>query len=328
VHVGAIVTIPHSSPSAGKFCGGGHLSAVASWDVLGASPLSRTLERFRISGVSEISILREDGTSAQPDSGLGFIDCVPAWDSVVSRYLGYGLKTLLLIRIGPYVELDVTDFLRFHRETSSPVAQVYDQHGALDLFAIDAAHLRDKAGPFRGTLKSQTRYPFVGYTNRLQDVHDFRQLVKDALFGRAAIRPIGRELAANVWVNQDARVDESTRIFGPAYIGRNSRVQADSTIIGASSIEQECEIDCGTTVDDCCILSGTYLGMGLTVRHAVASEHTLLHLGRNVELRFHDRRLMGALRSEARWQVRPSLSAPVPASLDPCSQPTNPNWHL
>jgi hypothetical protein len=296
--------------------------------VLGASPLSRTVERLRISGVSEISVLREDGTSAQPDSGLGFIDCVPEWDSVVSRYLGYGLKTLLLIRIGPYVELDVTDFLRFHRETSSPITQVYDQHGALDLLAIDAAHLRDKVGSFDSTLKSEACYPFVGYVNRLQDAHGFRQLVKDALFGRAAIRPIGREIAANVWVNEDAWVDESSRIFGPAYIGRNSRVHAACTISGASSIEQECEIDCGTTVDDCCILSRTYLGMALTVRHAVASEDTLLHLGRNVELQFHDRRLMGALRREAWWQVRSCLSAPVPASLNPYSQPTNPNWHL
>jgi len=297
--------------------------------VLGASLLNRTVERMRISGVSEIAVVREDGISAQTDSGVEFINCVPEWDNLVSRYLGYGLKTLLLARVGPYVELDVTDFLRFHRENSSPVTQVYDQHGALDLFAIDAAHLCDRQSSFRARLKSPAPYTFRGYTNRLWDAHDFRQLVKDALFGRAGVRPLGREVAANVWVNDDAWVEESARIVGPAYIGKNSRVHAGCTINGASSIEQQCEIDCGTSVDDCSILSRTYLGMALKVCNAVASEHTLFHLGRNVELQFHDRRLMGVFPERSLLeQARSFLSAPAAAALEPYSQPPNSNRHL
>jgi hypothetical protein len=296
--------------------------------MLGASVLSRTAERLRISGVTEITVVPEDGTSAPPDSGFEFINRVPEWDSVVSRYLDYGLKTLLLVRASSYVELDVLDFLRYHRETSSCVTQVYDQRGAFDLLAIDASYLRDELGAFHGCLKSPARYPFLGYSNRLGDAHDFRQLVKDALFGRAAIRPLGQEIAANVWAHEDAWIDESTRVVGPAYVGKNSRVHADCTISGASSIEQQCEIDCSTTVDDCCILPRTYCGLGLTVRNAIASEDTLLHLGRNVELQFHDRRLMGVFRERGLWeQARSFLSAPVSASFVPC-QPTNSNWHL
>jgi hypothetical protein len=327
VHVGAIVTISTSVPSEG-FGGGVRSSPMACWDLLGASLLDRTVERLRMSGVSEITIVREHGTSAQSSSGIELINCLPEWDNVVSRYLGYGLKTLLLVRVGPYVELDVTEFLRFHRESSSPVTQANDQQGALDLLAIDATHLRDTLGSYGGILQSPARYTFLGHINRLWDAHDFRQLVRDALFGRAGIRPLGREVAANVWVHEDAWVDESTRIVGPAYIGKNSRVNAGCMISGASSIEQQCEIDCGTTVDDCSILSRTYVGMALKLRNAVASEHTLFHLGRNVELQFHDRRLMGVVPERGFLeQARVFLSAPG-AALDSYSQPTNSNWHL
>jgi NDP-sugar pyrophosphorylase family protein len=281
--------------------------------------------RLRISGVSEISVLREDMTDTSPESGLEFITCGRESDDVLSRYLAYGLQTLLVVRLGPYVELDVNDFLRFHRETSSPVTQVFDRHGSLDLLAIEAAHLRDRMSTVRRSFKSRARYLFGGWVNRLRDIRDFRQLAKDALLGRVGIRPMGREIAANVWVNEDAWVEESAQIIGPAYIGKNSRVRANCTISGASSIEQECEVDCGTIVDDCCILPRTYLGMALKVHNAVASEHTLFHLGRNVQLHLHDRRLMGVFPERGLLgQARAFLSA----SLDPNGQPTNSFWHL
>jgi hypothetical protein len=329
VHVGAIITIPFSFSAGGELWESGHFPPIAYWDVLGASVLTRVVERLRISGVSEISVLREGTTIVEPDSGVEFVKCGREWDDVVSRYLGYGLETLLLVRIGPYVELDVSDFLRFHREISSPVTQVFDRYGALDLLAIDAAHLRDQAGSIRRSLKSYARYAFSGHANRLRCIQDFRQLAKDALFGRVGIRPIGREIAADVWVNEDAWLDESAQIVAPAYIGKNSRVHAACTISGASAVERLCEVDCGTSVDDSCILPHTYLGMALKVHNAVASEHTLFHLGRNVQLQFHDRRLLG-VSSERRLlgQTVSLSSALIPAPFAPYSQPTESDWHL
>jgi hypothetical protein len=35
------------------------------------------------------------------------------------------METLLLVRVGPYVELDVSEFLRFHRQVASPLTQAY-----------------------------------------------------------------------------------------------------------------------------------------------------------------------------------------------------------
>ncbi|HZD07569.1 MAG TPA: hypothetical protein VE176_04935, partial [Candidatus Limnocylindrales bacterium] len=94
-------------------------SPFATWDVLGQSVLDRTLDRLRVFGIDHVSVISEDGLRrwSQPgpftyksSTAAGFW---PAWDSVVSQYLNHGMETLLLVRLGPYVELDVSDFLRF-----------------------------------------------------------------------------------------------------------------------------------------------------------------------------------------------------------------------
>jgi NDP-sugar pyrophosphorylase family protein len=317
VYVGAVLIIPFSSPLATTRLS----SPIACWEVLGATVLNRVVERLRASGVSEIAVVQESMASLRRCGDAQFIKCGMEWDDTVARYLNYGLKNLLLIRVGSYVELDIPDFLRFHREVSSPVAQVHDQHGPLDVFAIDGNGLRDKTAFSDGMTKC-SRYPFAGYANRLGDAQDFRQLTRDALAGRAGIVPIGQEIAANVWVNDGASIDETAKINGPAYIGKYSRVRAACTLSESSSVEQDCEIDCGTTIDDSCILPHTYVGMGLSVRDAVACGDTLFHLGRNVELQLHDRRLMGS--APARSFFRSLLSTPPPSS----GQPTTFNRHL
>jgi hypothetical protein len=288
--------------------------------------LNRMVERLRASGVSEISLVQESVGSLPRYDDADFIMCGMEWDDTVARYLSYGLKTLLLMRVGNYVELDIADLLRFHREGSRPVSQVHDRQGPLDCFAIEAKSLRDKKSLSEG-MTTCSRYPFAGYANRLADAQDFRQLTRDALAGRAGIVPIGREIAANVWANDDAWIDETAMIEGPAYIGKNSRVRAACTLSASSTVEQDCEIDCGTRIDDSSILPHTYLGMGLNVRDAVVCGDALFHLGRNLELQLHDRRLMGA--SPVRrflGQARSffSFSTPPPSP----GQPTTFNRHL
>jgi acetyltransferase-like isoleucine patch superfamily enzyme len=307
VHIGAILTIPTgvrlqhmASDSNGN---GWHTNGfaapsttpIAHWDCLGKSALDRVRERLQVSGVSEIAVIPEQNVGAAPGSAAA--DFWTSWNDVISQYLQFDLTILLLVRVGPYIELDIADFLQFHRETSSAMTQIYDAYGALDLVAVNAARLAQGAGTFRSRLQTlipqHKRYPFSGYCNRLADVRDFHRLATDALRGRAAIRPLGREIRANVWIGENARIEESARIVAPAYIGRNSRVNADCVISGACAIEQDSEIGFGTTLDDSCVLAGTYVGPGLRVCGGVVYQQTFFHLGRNVQLQFHDRRLFG-----------------------------------
>jgi hypothetical protein len=280
-------------------------SPAAACDVLGQSITDRVIARLRGFGTQRISIISEGklaactATSANASlyragSTPGFW---PAWDSVVSDYLNQGIETLLLVRLGPYVELDLPDLLRFHRENSSPLTQVYHRQTALDLVMVDATRLRDGVGSFRSRLSAlipqRQRYAFTGYTNRLAEPADFRRLVKDALFGRCGIRPAGREVRPGIWYGENARVDHSATILAPAFIGAETCVEASCTISGASAVERQCEVDCGTAVDDCCVFPGTYLGMGLNVTHALVKGSRLFHLNRNIEVEIGDSRLIG-----------------------------------
>ena len=156
-------------------------SPVGSCDVLGQSIIDRVVARLRDSGAQRISIISEGqlpGCTAssasrslfRAGSTPGFW---PAWDSVVSEYLNQGVETLLLVRLGPYVELDLCDLLRFHRETASTLTQVYHRQTALDLVVVDATPLRDGTGSFRSRLSAlipqRQRFAFTGYANRLAE---------------------------------------------------------------------------------------------------------------------------------------------------------------
>lgn len=299
MHVAAIVTIPgatNSLPPGGAQLSGAQQalrlnSPIATWDLLGETLLERMLSRIRVFGIGEIAVISEDAVP-------GFWS---EWDKIVSTYLNHGLKTLLLIRVGPYLELDLSDLLRFHRETSSPLTQVYGGQRPVDLVAVEAAQLRQGSGSFRNRLRMmiprQQRYSFIGYANRLRDARDFRQLAVDALCGRAAIRPIGSEIRANVWLGDEARLDGLARVEAPAYIGKRSTVRSGASITGASTIEKDCEIDFATQIHDSSVLREIYIGAGLRVRGAVVGERRLLQLARSVQLDFSNSRLIGSTNS-------------------------------
>jgi len=304
VHIGAILTVPTGIRLQHVVSNGnGHASGLsfpstapmAHWEILGKSVLDRLRERLQALGVSEIAVIGEQNAGEDQPGSQGAVFWTE-WNAVISRYVQFDLATLLLVRVGPYMELDIADFLRFHRETSSAMTQVYDAEGALDVVAIDGKWLAEGTGTFRSRLQTlipkHKRFLFRGYCNRLADVRDFHGLVTDALLGRAAIRPLGHEIRANVWLGENARIDESARIVAPAYIGRNSRVNGDCLISGACAVEQGSEIGFGTTLDNSCVLPTTYVGPGLRVCGGVVYQQTLFHLARNVQLQFHDRRLL------------------------------------
>lgn len=276
------------------------LPAIAHWDVLGKSVIERIIDRLEVFGVAETSVISEyspetaglHGSSATVTNNFW-----NSWEQTVSRYLQFALKTLLLLRVGTYAEIDVAEFLRFHHETNSSMTQVYDQTGALDFVAVDAHAFRTGTGTFRsrlrGVIPHHQRFDFGGYSNRLSTVGDYWQLIQDAVAGRAALRPMGREIQPNVWMGDGARVESSARISGSLFLGKNSRIAAGCSMAGTTVIGAQCEIDCGTSVSDSCILPGTYVGAGLKIQNGVAIQDLFFNLRRNVQLQFSDRRLFG-----------------------------------
>jgi NDP-sugar pyrophosphorylase family protein len=307
VHIGAIITVagpikdgPGQSVRPSSAVLNHKLSDVplAYWPLLGKSILDRVVDTLCVSGVQPISVIPENASSHAKvesiarESGSYW----SSWESTVSNYLQEGIETLLLVRIGHYAEIDLSDLLRFHRENGSSLTQACTGSNPLDFIAVDTGELR-RGDHLRLRLSqlinSRKRYHFRGYSQELKGVNDYRQLVIDSLSGACSIRPVGREVEPGFWLGEGARVDGSSCVVGPTYVGAGVRVRNACTISGYSSIEQQCEVDCGTNVDNCSIFPATYIGMGLNLKNAIVSGSHLFHLQRNVEVEIQDRRLIG-----------------------------------
>ena len=276
-------------------------SPVAFCSVLGRQILDHSLERLRRFGIEEISVISENSpVPSRETRGHLHSTFWSAWDNIVSRYLSQGFGHLLLLRLGCYAEVDLGDLLRFHHQSSSSLTQVCCGRDALDMVLVNAAGLRIGAQSYRsklsGMIARRRRYAFGGYFNSLATPREFRTFVRDTLLGRTEIRPHGQEIRPGVWFGDGVQVDMTARIEAPAYIGANTRVGPSCLISGATAIEHNSEVDCGTTVDQCCVLPGTYVGMGLQLTNAVVAASRIFHLQRNLELSVIDPRIIGSAR--------------------------------
>jgi hypothetical protein len=268
-------------------------------DVLGKPLVGRVIERLERCGVTDPCVISEDvaGSHLFPSRAASASQFISAWERAISEQIAGGADLLILARLGAYIELDWDDLFLFHRQTVSVLTQVYDNKGALDIALVNTEDLRKGTGSFRSRLSAEIprhrRYLFGGYVNRLKHMSDFRALTRDALLGQNQISPVGVEIAPGVWTATGCRIDTSARIIGPAYVGENSRLEAFCKIAGATTIEKDCEIDCGTHVDNSSVLPGTFLGMGLRVTNSIVSPGKLFHLDRNIEVTIPDTRLIG-----------------------------------
>ncbi len=235
----------------------------ASVEILGQSLLQRTIAKLRDLGTAQPDIIPDSpaSTTLLPSRSAKATPFIAAWESAVANQVGLGAELILLLRIGSY------------------------------------------HGPYRKIIATlipeQHRFFYRGYVNQLNKAQDYRRLVEDGLYGRCGLRPVGKEVASGVWHGSGAQVEPSARISAPAFIGAGSRIGECCVVSGASTIERDCEIDCGTLVDQSCILQGTYVGVALDVLRSIVDDQTLFHLERNVEIGFADPRLIGRAKAVA-----------------------------
>jgi hypothetical protein len=217
---------------------------------------------------------------------------------IFSEYVKNGIETVLLARLGAYIEFDLVDLIQFHWDKRQPSTRIIDRDGPLDFWVLDVAACAKAGINFDEMMATDnttciTSYNRPSYVNRLSDAFCLRRFVVDAFLSRCAARPPGKETKPGVWIDQSAQVDRRARIVAPAYIGPRAKIRASTLITRFSNIERACEIDSGTAVDDSSILANTYLGTWLDVSHAVVYGTNLAHLHHNLMIEIRDPRLIG-----------------------------------
>ena len=275
----------------------------AKLEVLGKSLLDRNISKLREAGVESSSVIPEGSALAQllPTRSTTSSDFISVWEKAIGEYVRQGVDTVLLLRTSTYTDLDYEELLRFHSERRAGLTQVYGADSSVDVAVVDANLLRKADTAYRTTLSNlipdQEHFYYQGYINRLRKPQDFRRLTEDALMGKCSLRPVGTQVGDGIWFGTGVEVDDSCVISGPAFIGSGTRMAACTSISGGSAVERNCEIDCGTTVDQSWILQETFVGLGLTVRGSIVSNQKMFNLDRKTELAINDPRLIRATKS-------------------------------
>lgn len=240
------------------------------WPVVGKTVLERWIERVRDLGVGLVSVVDRD--MRMPNRMHTMVD-----------WAKQGVDQILLILVGSYAEIDLTDLVQFHHQGRHRITRVFDPHGPLGINLLDRAEVLKSGGDCAVDNSSHSsRYDFDGYVTRLSSTLAYRKLVRDALEGRCAMQPVGTQASDGAWLDSTAHIDASARIQAPCYIGARTKLNAGVVVTGYSSVEHDCEIDIGTTLDCASILPNTYLAPGLHVRNSVVDGSRLEHLDRGV----------------------------------------------
>ncbi len=292
-------------------------------DVLGAPVVERVLARLEHFGVTDACIV----TEAEPDlsatrsairpsitrsairpsikwlhgSGERFWRCA---ETAFSDFAQAGAELVILVRIGPYAEIDYEEFIQNHLDSGNRVTRVVDPDGRpLDTLVVSASRRNDAAFLLRHELNQFrspcNEYKFSGYLNWLESSRDFRKLALDSFARVVSFSPVGTEIKPGVWVGERVSIHKTARVLAPAFIGTGSRIRALSVITRASIVEHHCEVDCGSVVEASNLLPFSYVGPGLDVAHSVVGSRHIAHLVRNVEVEIFEPKFIRQTKSSA-----------------------------
>src|SRR5207245_10089213 len=123
------------------------------------------------------------------------------------------------------------------------------------------------------------------------------------LAGRCEIAPIGKEIQPGIWIGNCARIPRSVRVLGPCYVGAHTRIRPGALICPGTALERQCEIDCGTIVENSTILPSISLVLGLHVSNCLISGSRLIHLNRNLDVELADTVLLRRTLNPPAWVV-------------------------
>ena len=233
--------------------------------ILGNDVLHSWMERVRKLGVQSLWLTAESPRRRHASSAL-------------AEFARQGVERLLVIKLKSYAEMDLADLLRFHCEkpkSGDRGPRCARSVGSLPAGSSRVASNSGERNMFRFSCRrasipansGRSPYQFRGYAKRILSARERQELVGDGLTGACAMRPLGTEIREQVWIGEGVNLADSVRLIGPTYIGARTMVRAGATIGPFASVEHDCVVDCGTTVERSTVLPHTYLAPGLLIRH-------------------------------------------------------------
>jgi carbonic anhydrase/acetyltransferase-like protein (isoleucine patch superfamily) len=233
--------------------------------ILGNEVLRAWMKLVRKLGVQKLWL------TSTPPTGRG------TWFAL-SDFARRGVDRVLIIKLKSYAEINLAEFMRFHCESENQVTEAQDRGGLLGVSLLNRAALLRGYDPESGDANAVNPYPFRGYAKRIQSARERQELVADALTGACSMRPCGKQIREDVWAGEGFQLAASAKIVGPSYIGERTIIRAGATIGPFASVERDCLIHCGTTVEGSTVLPFSYLAPGLLIRQKLVDGRYLVDL--------------------------------------------------
>ena len=259
----------------------------ASMEVLGMTPIARLAEDLQ-KDCDTVFVISNDRDSqhAKATHQASIADLAA---DCFANYKREGLGTVLIVRCGSYVELDVAEMFNFHQEQGMGVTRAFSDDAPLDVWIVDPSGLPEHVASLSTLLSAKpAMYRSRGYVNQLRTAREFRRLVLDSFYSRCHLRPQGSEIKPGIWSCDGAQIERSARVVAPAFLGRDVYISAECLITRGSNVESNSRVDFGTAVEDSTILPNSYVGIGLDLSHSIVDGRNLLNLRHNVNLEITD----------------------------------------
>ena len=279
--------------------------------VLGKPLLHRFADRLKKAGVDSIAVLNTGECSSplvedahRSDLKWKDVPAQQAWreaEEQFDEFVHSGADLVLLVRLGPYAEVEIDPLIQFHLDQRSHVTQVAKEDGALDFFVLSSSRRNDAAFLLRNKLAKMrvAAKPFMtrGYVNPLETASDFRRLVLDSFFLKTSVQPAGEQVRPGIWIGTGARVHRTVRLVAPCYVGAYSKVRKGALITRGTSLEHHSIVDCGSVVEASTLLPLSYLGAGLDLTHSIVGNRRIVSVKYGAELEVEDQSLVSAVPS-------------------------------
>jgi hypothetical protein len=189
--------------------------------------VERVAERFRLAGVEALSVLVAANAAnwlLPFRASLDWVevrvvdDIFSAIAQTLEDYSEQGIAHSFIASASTYTETDLLDLSYFHREARQAATRAFDHEGALDLWVVDCSKAQVTN---LGSLLAEAELTGASYlirecVRRIVHPRELRRLAVDALRGRCALRPSGKEIRPGIWLDDRAEVHRRARILAPA----------------------------------------------------------------------------------------------------------------
>jgi mannose-1-phosphate guanylyltransferase len=107
-----------------------------------------------------------------------------------------------------------------------------------------------------------TGYKGNFYWSDIGTLEAYRMAQKDALSGKVGLNIPGEQRAGGIWVDRGAQIHPTVAIEGKAVLGQDAVIGREVSLIGDTTIGNDCWVRSGATIKCSVLLPGSYVGEG------------------------------------------------------------------